>query len=61
MKVRDFYENLKDAFNAKVFILKEGTLVWSGLMKDCPIDENLMDYEVKNVYPRLDGVGINIK
>lgn len=60
MTVKDFYENLKDAFDAKVFISKNGTLVWSGVMKECPIDESIMKYEVKNVYPRLDGVGVNI-
>lgn len=60
MTVKDFYENLKDAFDAKVFISKDGTLMWSGVMKECPVDDNLMNCEVKNVYPRLDGVGINI-
>lgn len=60
MTVEDFYENLKDAFDAKVFICKDGILLWSGFMKECPVDKNIMQHEVKNVYPRLDGIGINI-
>lgn len=50
MKVREFYEKMKDILDDPVTIMDGVVLVYNDFMKDTKIYEYLLDYTIKSIY-----------
>lgn len=50
MKVREFYEKMKDILDDPVTIMDGKVLVYNDFMKDTKVYEYLLDYTIKSIY-----------
>lgn len=60
MKLRDFYNNMKDILDVDIIIVKDGEICWQGWIKENRIYEHLMDSEIKSIYSTDNGLGLLI-
>lgn len=60
MKIRKFYEDMKNILDVDIIIVKDGEIVWEGSIKEKRIYEYLMEYEIKSIYNTDNGLGLLI-
>lgn len=60
MKIRKFYEDMKNILDVNIIIVKDGEIVWEGSIKEKRIYEYLMEYEIKSIYNIDNGLGLLI-
>lgn len=61
MKIRKFYEDMKNILDVNIIIVKDGEIVWEGSIKEKRIYEYLMEYEIKSIYNTDNGLGLLIE
>ena len=50
MKVRDFYETMKEVLQDPVSVMKGREILYNDFIVDSKIYEYILDYDVKSVY-----------
>ena len=60
MKVRDFYTNLKDIIEEKVFIYNGIRLEQLGYLNKKQINEHLIEKEINEIYTRKNGLILGV-
>lgn len=60
MKVKEFYNSMKDILDDKVLIYDGVSFIYQGYIKENRIYEYLMDKEINRIYIGTDGLVLKI-